>query len=260
MDVVQYGPLKADISLLKARSEYLVLSDQCLVKFASSDAARTAFPQLNQAEARARDAAPCHLHASGKVASGDVRLDIPLRSIVAAFNEDGANHRAGVEIWWFSHWPRLGYCKAHLQFALPKERDDWLASIHRACRAKLRKSPGNSLIPENLKTRINHIVRATEGLMDGAASHNLIFPVARRVFGQAQKASAADEAHDSTDSSSFYFVIGPCMCHLIEVLKADHATLPGDLRVKAVSYGTVTLTRFKASVASHEQRFIMCFR
>ncbi|POR37921.1 Uncharacterized protein TPAR_01874 [Tolypocladium paradoxum] len=251
MEVVQYGPLKADISLLKARSEYLVLSDQCLVKFASSDAARGAFPQLNQAGAHARDA--------GKLASGDVRLDIPLRSIVAAFNEDGANHRAGVEIWWFSQWPRLGYCRAHLQFALPKERDDWLASIHFACRAKLRKSPGNSLIPENLKTRINHIVRATEGLMDGA-SRNLIFPVARRVFGQAQKASAVDEAHDSTDSSSFYFVIGPCMCHFIEVLKADHATLPGDLRVKAVSYGTVTLTRFRASVASQEQRFIMCFR
>ncbi|KND95287.1 hypothetical protein TOPH_00485 [Tolypocladium ophioglossoides CBS 100239] len=263
MEVVQYGPLKADISLLKARSEYLVLADQCLVKFASSDAARSAFPQLNQAGAHGhgRDAAPYHLHAPGKLASGDVRLDIPLRSIVAAFNEDGAgaNHRAGVEIWWFSQWPRLGYCKAHLQFALPKERDDWLASIHRACRARLRKSPGASLIPENLKTRINHIVRATEGLMDGA-SHNLIFPVARRVFGQAQKASAADEAHDSTDSSSFYFVIGPCVCHFIEVLKADHATPPGDLRVKAVSYGTVTLTRFKASVASHEQRFIMCFR
>lgn len=70
----------------------------------------------------------------------------------------------------------------------------------------------------------------------------------------------ADEAHDNTDSSSFYFVIGPCMCHYFEVLKADHSTAPSDMRVKATSYGTTALTRFKASVASHEQRFIMCFR
>ncbi|KAJ6446376.1 leucine rich repeat protein [Purpureocillium lavendulum] len=255
MEVVHYGPLKADISLLKARAEYLVLSDHCLVKFTTVEAARNAFPQLGQAKSHVKDAAH---YSTGKVSSADVRLDIPLRAIVAAFNEDSAHHRSGIEIWWFSQWPRLAYCKAHLHFALPKERDDWLASIHRACRVRLRKNPAGTLIPENLKTRINHIVRSVEGI-DGE-HHSLVFPVARRVFAQAQRASGTDEAHDHNDSSSFYFVIGPCMCHLVEVLKADYSTLPGDLRVKAVSYGTVTLTRFKASVASHEQRFIMCFR
>lgn len=255
MEVVHYGPLKADISLLKARAEYLVLSDHCLVKFITVDAARNAFPQLSQTKPHAKDAGPV---CTGKTSSADVRLDIPLRSIVAAFNEDSAHHRSGIEVWWFSQWPRLAYCKAHLHFALPKERDDWLAAIHRACRVRLRKNPAGTLIPENLKTRVNHIVRSVEGI-DGE-HQNLVFPVARRVFGQTQRASSADETHDHNDSSSFYFIIGPCMCHLIEVLKADHSTLPGDLRVKAVSYGTVTLTRFKASVASHEQRFIMCFR
>ncbi|KAM4054739.1 leucine rich repeat protein [Hirsutella rhossiliensis] len=230
MDVVQYGPLKADISLLKARSEYLVLSDQCLVKFVSGEAARSAFPQLTRAQTQARDSSP-HRIPLGRSAAGEIRLEIPLHAIVAVFDEDGSNDRSAIEIWWFSQWPR----------------------------ARLRKTPGISHIPENLKARINHIVRATEGSID-EAPQNLIFPVARRVFGLSQKASAADESHDNTDSSSFYFVIGPCMCHLIEVLKADHSTLPGDLRVKATSYGTVTLTRFKASVASHEQRFIMCFR
>ncbi|PFH61342.1 hypothetical protein XA68_17591 [Ophiocordyceps unilateralis] len=258
MAVLQYGPLKADVSLLKARSEYLVLTDQCLVKFAGGEAARNAFPQLDRARAQARDASP-HRHAPGRSASGDARLDIPLHAMVAAFVEDTPTHRSGIEVWWFSAWPRLGYCRAHLHFALSRERDDWLASIHRAYRAKLRKGPAGFLIPDNLKVRVDHIVRANEGLVDEAPEVS-IFPVARRVFGSHQKQSSADEAHDNADSSSFYFVIGPCMCHFIEVLKADHSTLPGDLRVKATSHGTVTLTRFKASVASHEQRFVVCFR
>lgn len=258
MDVIYYGPLKTDVSLLKARSEYLVLSDQCLIKFVSGEAARSAFPQLTRPQDQAHDVPP-QRNPPGRSAASDVRLEIPLHAIVAAFDEDGSSDRSAIEIWWFSQWPRLGYCKTHLHLSLPRERDDWLSAIHRACRARLRRSPGISHVPENLKARINHIVRAAEGPMDGAAQ-NLIFPVARRVFGLTQKASAADESHDNTDSYSFYFVIGPCMCHFIEVLKADHSTPPGDLRVKATSYGTVTLTRFKASVASHEQRFIICFR
>lgn len=258
MEVVHFGPLKADISLLKARSEYLVLSDQCLIKFVSGEAARNAFPQLTKTDTQARNPSPRH-SLPARPTAGDVRLEIPLQAIVAAYDEDGSNDRFGIEIWWFSPLPRLAHCKTLLHFTLPRERDNWLASIHAACRARLRISPTISNVPENLKVRINHIVRAAEGSID-ATPHVLIFSVARRVFGLNQKASAADEVHDGTDSSSFYFVIGPCMCHLVEVLKADRLTLPGDLRVKVTSYGTVTLTRLKASVASHEQRFIMCFR
>ncbi|PHH77678.1 hypothetical protein CDD80_330 [Ophiocordyceps camponoti-rufipedis] len=258
MTVLQYGPLKADVSLLKARSEYLVLTDHCLVKFAGGEAARNAFPQLDRARAQGRDASP-HRHLSARSASGEARLDIPLHAMVAAFVEDTTNHRSGIEIWWFSPWPRLAYCRAHLHFALPRERDDWLASIHRAYRAKLRKGTAGCLIPDNLKARVDHLVRASEGLID-EAPQVFIFPVARRVFGSHQKQSSADDAHDNADSSSFYFVMGPSMCHFVEVLKADHSTPPCDLRVKATAHGTVTLTRFKASVASHEQRFVVCFR
>ncbi|KAG6004316.1 hypothetical protein E4U21_001175 [Claviceps maximensis] len=250
MDVQHCGPLKADISLLKARSEYLVLSDQVLVKFISGDAARAAFPQLNQPDHNGDSTAP-YYQATGKVSSNDVRLEIPLRSVVAAFDDDSTSNRSGLEIWWFSPWPRLAYSKAHFYFSLPKERDLWLASIHRACRAQLRQLSTNSLLPDNLRSRIDHIVRTAEGSAD-AGYQSFIFPVARRVFGQ--KSVGAEEAPDNTDISSFFLIIGPCMCHCVEVLKADHATAPGDLRVKAVSYGTVTLTRFRASPFGRETR------
>lgn len=257
MEVQHCGPLKTDVSLLKARCEYLVLTDQVLVKFASGDVARAAFPQLNQPDPHADNTVSSH-QAPCKVSSSDIRLEIPLRSVVAAFNDDSAGNRSGIEIWWFSPWPRLAYSKAHFHFSLPKERDTWLASIHHACRAKLRQAATtSSLLSDNLRSRIDHIVRSAEVSAD-AGHQNIIFPVARRVFGQ--KSTGTEEAPDNTDISSFFLIIGPCMCHFVEVLKADHATAPGDLRVKAVSYGTVTLTRFRASVSSHEHRFVMCFR
>ncbi|PHH76024.1 hypothetical protein CDD82_4165 [Ophiocordyceps australis] len=261
VEIIRYGPLKADISLLKARSEYLVLSEQSVVKFASAEAARSAFPQLsNQTKLNALDAlAPSHNALPSKAPSADVRLDIPLHSIVAVFNEDGSHHRSGIEIWWFSQWPRIAYCKAHLHFSLPQEREDWLAAIHRACRERLRRSPGMSFIPENFKKRVNSLVRQAEGQL-GGDGQVLIFPVARRVFGPTQRVSTADDAPENVDSASFYLAIGPCMCHFLELLKTDQTKLPSDLRVKLTSYGTVTMTRFKASVASHEQRFVVCFR
>lgn len=256
MEILQCGPLKADVSLLKARSEYLVLSDQVLVKLSGGDAARAAFPQLNPHDPHARDPAR-YQQSSGKFSSSDVRLEIPLRSLIAVFNDDGPSNRSGIEVWWFSPWPRLAYSKAHFYFSVPKERDDWLDAIHRACRSKLRQTPGSSLIADNLRSRIDHLVRSAEGSAD-VGYQSIIFPVARRVFGP--KSAGVEEAPDNTDISSFFLIIGPCMCHFVEVLKADHFTAPGDLRVKATSYGTVTLTRFRASVASHEHRFIMYFR
>lgn len=254
MELVSYGHLKTDVSILKARSEYLVLTDQCLIKFGSVEAARGIFPQLSQPETRPRRGSTHSMNSK----TTEVRFEIPLESIVAVFNEEGASPRFGIEVWWFSQWPRLAYSKAHLFFSLPKERDDWLANIQKTCRVKHRRSSIHSVIPENLRTRINHIIGNSESLL--ADFQNLIFPVAKRVMTTPSKPNSAEESHLQVDGSSFYFVIGPCMCYLVEVLKADYGTAPGELRVKSQSFGTVTLTRFKASVASQEQRFFMSFR
>ncbi|CAM1505561.1 Fc.00g111980.m01.CDS01 [Cosmosporella sp. VM-42] len=255
MEVVLSGPLKADISLLKAKSEYLVLTNQCLVKFSNPEAARVVFPQLPKPEGRFRGSGP-----STKSAAADIRMEIPLRSVVAVFKEEGASPRFGIEVWWFSQWPRLAYSKTHFFFAHPKERDDWLADIQQTCRTKLRGSTITSTIPDNLKTRINHIVDTTETSSPEGTSPTLIFPVAKRTIPLPQKANSTEDSLNLVDSSSFYVVIGTCMCYLIEVLKADYMTSAGDLRLKVESFGTVTLTRFKASVASQEQRFVMTFR
>jgi hypothetical protein len=257
MELIQYGPLKTDVSLLKARAEYLVLTDTCLIKFGSMEGARAAFPQIKSGSGTLK---PSSAHHHSHKSSSDVRIEIPLRSIVGVFNEEGSSPRFGVEIWWFSQWPKLAYSKTHLFFMLPKDRDDWLASIQQACRMSHRRAPSPSLIPGNLKARINHIVETTEPDSNANASKILTFPVVKRTIGSPQKANSADESQHFVDGSSFYIVIGPAMLYFLEVLKADYATTPGDLRVKVQSYGTVSLIRFRASVASHEQRFVMSFR
>jgi hypothetical protein len=257
MEVLQHGPLKADVSLLKARSEYLVLTDHCLMKLGGLEAARSLFPQLGEPQARNSGS---HTTLSSKAAVAEVRFEIPLRSIVAVFKEEGASPRFGIEVWWFSQSPKLAYCKTHLYFSMPREREEWLANTQRALRARLRRSPVLSTIPDNLKTRINHIVATAESQSPESAAQSLIFPVAKRTIGTSQKPNAAEEAHHITDGSSFYLVIGPCMCYCVEVLKAEYGTPAGELRVKSSSHGTVTLARFRASVASHEQRFVMSFR
>jgi hypothetical protein len=256
MELIQFGPLKTDVTLLKARAEYLVLTDSCLIKFAGVEGAKAAFPQIKSSDGTLK---PNSHHSTSK-SSSDIRMEIPLRSIVGVFNEEGSSPRFGVEVWWFSQWPKLAYSRAHLFFMLPKDRDDWLANIQRACRMSHRRSPSPSLIPSNLKARINHIVETTEVDSNANTSKTVTFPVVKRTIGATQKTKSDEESQHFVDGSSFYIVIGPAMLYFLEVLKADYATTPGDLRVKVQSYGTVSLVRFRASVASHEQRFVMSFR
>lgn len=259
MEIVRFGWLKTDVSLLKARSGYLVLTDHSLVKFGSAEAARVVFPQLSQTDGAAKVASGHH-GMSVKAAVADIRFEIPLRSIVAVFNEEISNSRLGIEVWWFSQSPRLAYSKAHLFFSLPKERDEWLAAIQNAYKTRLRKNPINSTVPENLRIRIKHLMQAAEDSTDDGSQTHPVFPVAKRLVGLVQKGVTPDDTQENTDVSSLYLVIGPCLCYFVEVLKADYTTSPGELRMKSMSFGTVTLTRFRASVASNEQRFMMCFR
>ncbi|KAK5990243.1 hypothetical protein PT974_08509 [Cladobotryum mycophilum] len=258
MEIVRYGCLKTDVSILKARSEYLVLTDHSLVKLGSAEAARGVFPQLGHMDGQSKGNTSPH-PMNSKSAAADIRFEVPLRSIVAVFNEESSASRSGIEVWWFSQPPKLAYCRAHLYFALPKERNDWLAAIQQAYKVRLRKNPINSIIPENLKIRVNHAVQIAETPTD-SGPQQLIFPVAKRTLGAAQKGASVDDTQDQTDSSSFYLAIGPYLCYFIEVLKADYTSLPGELRIKSITFGTVTLTRFRASVASHEQRFSISFR
>lgn len=261
MDIVRHGSLKPDSSSRKARTEHLVLTDSCLARFASAEAARVTFPQIVQEQTPPIGRSSSSASISSKLSVTDARLEIPLVALVAVFGESTAASPYTIEAWWSSPAPRLGHCRTELAFSTGEQRDEWLGLIHRTCRAKMRSSPSRVAVPDNIKARVQHIIRSTEPVVNEEEVANApIYPVVRRQAAQITKPAITDDSHRLADVSSFYFVIGPFMCYFIEVLKADTSTAPGDLRAKVLSFGTVSLTRFQASVATHQHTFGMIFR
>ncbi|OAA74630.1 leucine rich repeat protein [Akanthomyces lecanii RCEF 1005] len=258
MEIIKRGPLKQDSSGRKARSDYIVLTDQCLSRFASVEAARVTYPQLAAQEEPTigRSASSASLSSKASAAAEN-RLEIPLVAVVAVFVDNNAAPAHIVEVWWSSPAPRLACCRTQLSFNTAKDRDDWLVLLHRTCRHKVRQSSLAGVIPDNVRERIHHIVSSAETVHDD--SKITIFPVVRRVVSSA-KSPADDTTNSSDGGTSFYLAIGPFLCYFIEILRSDHATPPSDLMAKTFSFGTVTLIRFQASVANHQQTFAMGFR
>lgn len=258
MEIIKRGSLKQDSSSRKARSEYIVLTDQCLSRFASFEAARVIYPQLAAQEEPTIGRSASSASLSNKAsAAAENRLEIPLVAVVAVFVDNNATSTHIVEVWWSSPAPRLAYCRTQLSFTTTKEKEEWLILLHRTCRHKVRECSLGDNIPQNVRERICHAVCSTENVNDD--SKITIFPVVRRV-ASSSKAPADDTTNSSDGGPSFYLAIGPFLCYLVEILRSDHATPPSDLMAKVLSFGTVTLTRFQAAVANHQQTFAMSFR
>ncbi|KAM3454875.1 hypothetical protein MY5147_006824 [Beauveria neobassiana] len=258
MDILKCGFLKQDSSARKPRTEYLVLTDQCLSRFVSFEAARVIYPQMAPLEETTIGRSGSSASISSKAnAAAENRVEIPLLAVVAVFDDNSANSAHTLEVWWSSPAPKLAYCRTHLSFNTAADRNEWLVLLHRTCRQKIRSSPLAGCIPDNVRDRIHHTIRSTETVVD--ESKTTIFPVVRRNT-PSSKSAAEDTANTSDGGPSFYLAIGPFMYYFIEILRSDHATEPGDLMAKVLTFGTVTLSRFLATVANHRQTFTMCFR
>lgn len=259
MEIIKRGPLRQDTSSRKPRCDYIVLTDQCLSKFTSFEAARVIYPQLTAQEEPTLGRSTSSASISSKTnAAAENRLEVPLAAVVAVFVDSHAATPNVLEVWWSSPAPRLACCRVQLPFNSAKDRDDWLVLLHRACRQKMRQSPNSGAVPDNVRHRINHVIHAAEKIRDDAPKLP-IFPVVRRA-GTAPK-SPADEITNSVDGGpSFYLALGPFNCYLVEILRSDHGTPPSDLMTKVTIYGAVTLSRFQATVATHQQTFSMTFR
>ncbi|EGX94373.1 leucine rich repeat protein [Cordyceps militaris CM01] len=256
MPIIKRGWLKQDSSSRKARSGYIVLTDQCLSRFASFEAARLTYPQLAAQEEPFIGRSASSASLSGKASTAaEHRLEIPLTAVVTIFTETNTEH--AVDVYWSSPAPRLAYLRTQLSFSTARERDEWLTFLHRACRQKMRQSPQPDIILENVREKIHQTVRDKETV--GDESKIIIFPVVSRVTSSS-KAAGDDTIYSTDGGPSSYLVIGPLLCYLIEILKSDHATPSCDLVAKVQSFGTVTLSKFQASVLTPEQTFVMCFR
>lgn len=257
MEILKCVTLKQDQSSRKNRADYLVLTDQCLSRFASFEAARLTFPQLAAREEPAIGRSGSSASISSRTAT-ESRLEIPLLAVVAVFVDVPAATTHFLDVWWMSHPSRPAYNRAQLSFSTARDRDEWLIMLHRICRQKMRQSSSPGVIPDNIKSQIRHFVAEAEEVKNDDVKIP-IFPVVRR--SAASPRSPSDEASTSVEGgSSFYLAIGPLMCHLVEIRRLDSLKPTADLNVRVSRFGTVTLARFQASVASHQQTFVMTFR
>lgn len=258
MDLIQHGSLRPDPSSRRGRPEYLVLTDQCLVKFTSIEAARTTFPQIELPSPQLQRSASSASMQS-KYGRSEPRLEVPLTSVTAVFNDGLSASRCDLDVWWTSQdgWP-ISY-RTMLAFSTPVDMEDWLAVIHRACRSKVRQNNTSSFVTSNIRDTIHKIVHSTETATDDL-NKTAIFPIVKRSTTPMSAAPTTDDCRSPIPLSSYYLAIGPFMCYLVEILQPEPGDFPSELRAKSQTFGTVTLARFRASVATHTQSFIMVFR
>lgn len=259
MDLIQHGPLRPDPSVRKSRPEYLVLTEQCLVKCSSIEAARGLFPQLLASSSPPLQRSASTASMQSKHGRTEPKLEIPLDTVTAVFNDGLSSSRCDLDVWWTSQDGRSTSYRSLFAFESAMDMEEWLAIIHRTCRAKVRMASAPNTVPSAVRDRVYEIVKNTEPVNDDLAKVP-IFPVVKRPTGSIPAAPSTDDSRWPIQLSSYYLAIGPYMCYLVEVMQPEPTESPADLRTKSTPFGTVTLTRFRASVATHTQSFIMVFK
>jgi hypothetical protein len=259
MKILRYGSLAPDVHLLWSRSEYLVLTEDYLVKFKDTDSARATFPQLGgPTTARLQSTRSPSVSSSTSRSDRSERIEVPLGRIVAMFREEGSTPRFGIEIWWFDHTPAVSYSSAQFFFALPKERDDWLAGIRLAAREKIKGRPIKFAVPGNVQARIQMLVAAEEPESSNWALD--VFPVVQRLSPRGHKLDTPEAMKRMRDGSSYYLVLGQNVCFLVRVFRASTNWAPNDLVLRVATFGLTSLVKFKATMAPAEERFVIGFR
>lgn len=258
MELIQHGSLRPDPSSRRGRPEYLVLTDQCLVKFTSIEAARATFPQLGQPSPQLQRSSSSASMQS-KYGRSEPRLEILLASVTAVFNDGLSASRCDLDVWWTSQDGRSVSYRTMLAFGTAMDMEEWLAVIHRACRSKVRQNTTSNFVPSNIRDTIHNIVRSTEAPADGL-NKIPIFPIVKRPTTNMSAAPSTDDCRNPIALSSYYLALGPFMCYLVEILQPESGDSPTELRARTQTFGMVTLARFRASVATHTQSFIMVFR
>jgi hypothetical protein len=274
-NVARHGPVVGDAYTLFGKTEYLVLTERHLVKFANATAANAAFDRVlfspvqappSPVVGRRNSRTPSTMSPPSPDGRGSLLTEfIPLEQIVALYKEEGTSPRFGIEVWWFEGGPAVSCSNAQFFFEHPRERDDWMADIGHVGRIRARAWPANALVPRNVAARIQQHVATVE--LNTADWVLDIFPVVQRApprtpanMTTTAAASASDQAKKQRDGSSYYLVMGEFLCYLVRVSKAGIAWKPQDLVLRVLTYGLVSLVRFRATINPRDERFVVSFR
>ncbi|KAL2753339.1 hypothetical protein ACRALDRAFT_1065349 [Sodiomyces alcalophilus JCM 7366] len=259
MTVLKHGPLRTDARTRKARADYLVLTDVCLIVFPSVDAARAVFASIGNGTPSNRLSRSSTISSlNHEIGSSEKRVEIPLGRIIELSSDDGSSPHFALDVWYSEVSPAVAWVNVRLLFSLPQEVEVWMTDIRRAIREHLgTSSVPVGLIAPNVESRIRSIVAEEEPAYSG--DHLDIFPVIQTLPSRA-KSESFDAGRRWRDTPSYYLLLGINMCYLVCVLKTSVHKPPEDLDVTYVAFGLTSLIRFRATLVSHEDRFALGFR
>lgn len=237
--------LEPDTQLLRTRKPYLVVTSDYLVKLKNHSDIVSLFPQTEQeAPSRPPGATPEPLFV------------IPIGAIVSVCADESARYPFGFEVWWrVPDTP--GFRHVFLCFAHPMEREEQMHRILNAVRRNNDEPCDYPKYPWPVEGAIRRLFEIEEPKYQ---HHKLeIYPVVPR--GATRRDSvpkSEDKSTRSLEGHSFYLAIGANFCFYIEAWKGNNK--PGEVSMKHVSFGLVTLQRFKGNWTSHDERFDITFR
>lgn len=241
-----FSALEADTQLLRTKRPYLVVTSEYLVKVKSHSDAISLFPQLE----------PDHLSMRTSGAGPEPLLVIPIGSIVSVFAAENTRCHFAFEVWWRVH-DTAAFRHALFCFPHPMQREEQMHRILNAVRLNDDELGDNSRYPGPVAEPIRKLFAAEE---PNYQHYNLeIYPVIPR--GPTRRDSvpkSEDKSTKSPEGHSFYLAIGANLCFYVEAWKGNNK--PGEVVIKHLSFGLVTLQRLKANWTPHEEKFEVTFR
>ncbi|KAI1006737.1 hypothetical protein K3495_g1478 [Podosphaera aphanis] len=258
--VLYHGEIQTTSGMFRKKKEYLVLTENHLIRFKNHSRASEAFPLIpvppngRSNSVRQKSSASIgsihDVQSTGSHASYDSENRIPLSQIVSVYRAEDGKPFHTTEVVYLDE-EHHGVGSIQLMLHDPKEAELWQTSIRGAA------EKSRLLAQQSYPTRVvNYLVSALEKENDYDASHFQVFRVVRRATVTKNKTS--DELQ-KLGSAVYYFVVGINRIHLIPV--PDFSSSSGQLIFPKTSrcvYGIVSLVDLKLSY--DDDKFEVAFR
>ncbi|EME43507.1 hypothetical protein DOTSEDRAFT_72772 [Dothistroma septosporum NZE10] len=260
--VLHHGEVQTSAGMFRKKKEYLVLSDNYILRYKSQAKAAETFKAIPSAAGRSPPVRHGSMPSVGSQSdlqtlsdsSGDKDGRVPLRQVVATHKLDDGKPHFALEICYLDE--ESGQASSvTLQFNNPEERDVWLVKMRYAVsEARLRETAYISTY------NLENAARIVERDNDYDPSNCAIFKVVQRQ--PAVKSGSRSSSDDLTKVASTvcFLAIGVHKVHLIQLIKPVMRTSSPSLTTNhsQCCYGILTLSSVK--VSSIDDTFDLTFR
>jgi hypothetical protein len=277
--VLQHGEVQTSSSMFRKKREYLVLTENHLIRFKNHAKAAEAFPGWaaplgyprhstdgrsmqsphvrvnNYRHSSSPSIASSHeLQSLASESSGDRQHGIPLRHIVAVYHLDDGRPHFALELYYLDDETNNASSMT-LQFGDPEDMFTWLKTIRESAnRARL--ADGKPISPHN-----SHLAaRVVEAERDYVPSQYSIYKVVLRPQGKTTSRSSSDDLA-KVSASVCFLAIGVHKVHIIPLFKptSQRSSSPSLASHNTQSsHGILTLT--EVCVNEIDDTFQLTFR